>query len=178
MIVSCSLCCVNSRKYAGALACCQLLNVVMTLKHSALWSGLLYRVILPTSNTRLHWLKDMPHLQEHAAGTITIAAYERAVSSRTLRCRDMLQAHNALLHVYASHGQVEKAKQLFLSMQERGPAVDSLSASTLVAAYAKACHLASVAHAWHVELSLSISCQSWCQAGLVWQQSHVLAEHL
>lgn len=56
-------------------------------------------------------------------------------------CRDMLQAHNALLHVYASHGQVDKAKQLFSSMQERGPAVDSVSAGTLIAAYAKAGHL-------------------------------------
>ena len=55
--------------------------------------------------------------------------------------RDMLQAHNALLHVYASHGQVGKAKQLFSSMQERGPAVDNVSAGTLIAAYAKACCL-------------------------------------
>ena len=54
-------------------------------------------------------------------------------------CRDMLQAHNALLHVYATHGQVGKAKQLFSSMQERGPAVDTVSAATLIAAYAKAC---------------------------------------
>lgn len=52
-------------------------------------------------------------------------------------CRDMLWAHNALLHVYASHGQVQKAKQLYNSMQERGPAVDVVSASTLIAAYAK-----------------------------------------
>lgn len=53
----------------------------------------------------------------------------------------MLQAHNALMHVYASHGQVVKAKQLFSSMQERGPAVDNVSAGTLIAAYAKACCL-------------------------------------
>ena len=53
----------------------------------------------------------------------------------------MLQAHNALLHVYASHAQVDKAKQLYSSMQERGPAVDNVSAGTLIAAYAKACHL-------------------------------------
>ena len=56
----------------------------------------------------------------------------------------MLKAHNALLHVYASRGQVEKAKQLFASMQERGPAVDSVSASTLVAAYAKARHVSAL----------------------------------
>ncbi|KAL0036148.1 hypothetical protein WJX79_005812 [Trebouxia sp. C0005] len=52
--------------------------------------------------------------------------------------RDMLWAHNALLHVYASHGQVEKAKQLYSSMQERGPAIDAVSGSTIIAAYAKA----------------------------------------
>jgi pentatricopeptide repeat protein len=51
--------------------------------------------------------------------------------------RDMLRAHNALLHVYASHGQVEKAKQLYRSMQERGPAIDAVSGSTIIAAYAK-----------------------------------------
>lgn len=51
--------------------------------------------------------------------------------------RDMLRAHNALLHVYASHGQVEKAVQLYTSMQERGPAIDAVSASTIIAAYAK-----------------------------------------
>lgn len=49
----------------------------------------------------------------------------------------MLRAHNALLHVYASHGQVEKAVQLYTSMQERGPAIDAVSASTIIAAYAK-----------------------------------------
>ncbi len=49
----------------------------------------------------------------------------------------MLRAHNALLHVYASHGQVEKAKQLYRSMQERGPAIDAVSGSTIIAAYAK-----------------------------------------
>ncbi|KAL0055731.1 hypothetical protein WJX82_003881 [Trebouxia sp. C0006] len=52
--------------------------------------------------------------------------------------QDMLRAHNALLHVYASHGQVEKAKQLYRSMQERGPAIDAVSGSTIIAAYAKA----------------------------------------
>ena len=49
----------------------------------------------------------------------------------------MLQAHNALLHVYASHGEVSKAKQLYRAMQERGPYVDALSAASLIAAYAK-----------------------------------------
>ncbi len=49
----------------------------------------------------------------------------------------MLRAHNALLHVYASHGQVQKAKQLYTAMQERGPAIDVVSASTLIAAFAK-----------------------------------------
>lgn len=49
----------------------------------------------------------------------------------------MLQAHNALLHVYASHSRVSKAKQLYAAMQERGPDVDDLSAASLIAAYAK-----------------------------------------
>ena len=61
--------------------------------------------------------------------------------------RDMLRAHNALLHVYASHGQVEKAEQLYRSMQERGPAIDAVSGSTIIAAYAKvALALPSVHH--------------------------------
>ena len=49
----------------------------------------------------------------------------------------MLTAHNALLHVYASHGEVNKAKQLYTAMQERGPDVDALSTASLIAAYAK-----------------------------------------
>lgn len=49
----------------------------------------------------------------------------------------MLQAHNALLHVYASHSRVGKAEQLYAGMQERGPDVDALSAASLIAAYAK-----------------------------------------
>lgn len=52
-------------------------------------------------------------------------------------CRDMLQAHNALLHLYASHGKVGKAEQLYGSMQARGPLPDALSAASLIAAYAK-----------------------------------------
>ena len=63
----------------------------------------------------------------------------RMADSTVLAYRDMLQAHNALLHVYASHGKVAKAERLFASMQERGPAADSVSAGTLIAAYAKAC---------------------------------------
>ena len=71
-------------------------------------------------------------------------------------CRDVLQAHNALMHVYASHGQVGKAKQLFSSMQERGPAVDSVSAGTLIAAYAKARHPRISPS--HLHLKLATSC--------------------
>ena len=76
-------------------------------------------------------------------------------------CRDMLRAHNALLHVYASHGQVEKAKQLYRSMQERGPAIDAVSGSTIIAAYAKVAlalhsihHVQSSLHNWFASIAL------------------------
>ena len=84
--------------------------------------------------------------------------------------RDMLRAHNALLHVYASHGQVEKAKQLYRSMQERGPAIDAVSGSTIIAAYAKVPlalpsvhHLQSSLHNWLA----SIARVDW-QEGTTW----------
>ncbi len=74
--------------------------------------------------------------------------------------RDMLRAHNALLHVYASHGQVEKAKQLYRSMQERGPAIDAVSGSTIIAAYAKVAlalpsvhHLQCSLHNWFASIA-------------------------
>jgi len=84
--------------------------------------------------------------------------------------RDMLRAHNALLHVYASHGQVEKAKQLYSSMQERGPAIDAVSGSTIIAAYAKVTlalrsihHVQSSLHNWFASIALV----DW-QEGTTW----------
>lgn len=75
-----------------------------------------------------------------------------------LLCRDMLRAHNALLHVYATFEQAPKAQQLYDSMQERGPAVDSISASTLIAAYAKVLLLARPMPSNHNRLLMLCCC--------------------
>ncbi|KAL0019221.1 hypothetical protein WJX77_010459 [Trebouxia sp. C0004] len=81
--------------------------------------------------------------------------------------QDMLRAHNALLHVYASHGQVEKAKQLYRSMQERGPAIDAVSGSTIIAAYAKAADQKAALHVLDEMVSQGMKPTPQCYTSLL-----------
>ena len=104
---------------------------------------------VPASTHVLYWLDAR---SGHGQGYVRVSVYLFQYLVVLGMCRDMLVAHNALLHVYASHGQTHKAKQLYASMQERGPATDRISASILIAALAKV----------HILSSAVFSLHTWC----------------